>query len=741
MNSPIRSYNSNIVCPITLRKNRIYMLVSVFVMLMWIALCITALTVMDATVDKAMFNFTENSVALVEKAFAAKADNYVMRLAKLGLSMPGDDKLLKAASQMMEENNGLPVYIADEYGRLRNVDGLHGRLRQTTILYAEQLGFSFCSMPDSPYMLLVIPLYKGQGYLARGVNEEWVANIIIGAIKDKSHNIGVYDSGNTLVADHLDDNVHRAYHSPLEYNKDNSRTAYRENGCYNFTIPLGQPLDWKVGVSLKASMVEPVPGYPGTIIMLITCTGVVLFVMHYISVLRRKQDTLYTSIRDEDQVTHLYNQQGMEREFANLVEQGKLSGYCMICADIIGFGHFNNLFGYEKGDMLLRTIADEVCIQYNAAARSHGDMFTIVAPFRDSICTELDRDIKQAIKQKLSQSSFQLVSFKYGLYRMGTGDVNYNEVQEKAMLALAKAKVETGAVHIHYDEKLQKKMDIIRGIERNMLKCIERDELIMYIQPLVDISGRHASCVCGEMLSRWKSPEMGFLSPGQFIPHFENNGFIVELDLHMLDKSFQIIEGWQEKYGSDCKLSVNLSRVSLTFPGYVERLQAVANRYDNVPNDRICIEVTESMLGGGTDKAMSTLHAMKKLGFSISLDDFGTGYSSLVQLQDMPIDTLKIDRGFLTELTRSERSKSIIKNVINLARDLSIGTVCEGVETKEQVEFVKQLGCTTVQGYYFSRPIPSDQFEEIYIKKKQLFVVQDNAKRYEKQGHKVFNLS
>ena len=213
---------------------------------------------------------------------------------------------------------------------------------------------------------------------------------------------------------------------------------------------------------------------------------------------------------------------------------------------------------------------------------------------------------------------------------------------------------------------------------------------------------------------RWQSETMGFMPPDAFIPLFEDNGFIVELDFYMLSS---VLEIFQEMVGRGDPLypiSVNQSRITLTFPNYLERLKALVGSFC-VPLHLVQLEITESAMVHDPKMIYDLTREIKKLGFSIALDDFGVGFSSLNALRNLPVDVLKIDKGFLKESDLLGRNQLIIKNIINMSRDLDILVVCEGVETEDQLAFLKGLCCDVIQGYYFTRPLPLSECLQAYL--------------------------
>ena len=233
-----------------------------------------------------------------------------------------------------------------------------------------------------------------------------------------------------------------------------------------------------------------------------------------------------------------------------------------------------------------------------------------------------------------------------------------------------------------------------------------------YLQPIADKSGK---IVGAEALARWIHPEYGFMSPGDFIPLFEENGMITDLDKHIWKSTCELLSHWDEKFPG-IFISINVSPKDFYMTDVLSEIMSYVMKYDIDPHN-LRIEVTESSMMRDTDDKMRILDEFRKQGFIVEMDDFGSGYSSLNMLKDMPVDVLKIDMNFLGKSNDQEKSDIIVKNVIGLSEDLHIVSLAEGVETVEQFDRLGELGCHLFQGYYFSKPIPVADFEAMLEKK------------------------
>ena len=239
-----------------------------------------------------------------------------------------------------------------------------------------------------------------------------------------------------------------------------------------------------------------------------------------------------------------------------------------------------------------------------------------------------------------------------------------------------------------------------------MEKALLEREFVVYYQPKINMETE--KIIGAEALVRWISKDKGFMNPGEFIPVFEKEGFIIELDFFVLEEAVKIIRDWLDNNKNPITISVNQSRVHLSNPYYIERLKNLINKYQ-IPTKFIELELTESLFMD-IDVALETVKKIKELGFSVSVDDFGSGFSSLNMLKSMPIDVVKIDREFLNESENSQKAQKIISKIVEMAKELDMEVICEGVEKIEQAEFLKSIGCYYAQGFLYAKPMPETEF-------------------------------
>ncbi|MDX5684949.1 putative bifunctional diguanylate cyclase/phosphodiesterase, partial [Clostridioides difficile] len=261
-----------------------------------------------------------------------------------------------------------------------------------------------------------------------------------------------------------------------------------------------------------------------------------------------------------------------------------------------------------------------------------------------------------------------------------------------------------------FNEDTRNRLYKEKRLEDNMNKALEKGEFIVYYQPkysLDDVNEIEGA----EALIRWNSPEFGFISPIDFVPLFEKNGFIVNIDMFVFEEVCKTLNKWINKGYTPVPISVNMSRVHLYRDNFIENITDLISKY-NISPEFIELELTESVVFDNLNILIDIMKKIKEIGFLISMDDFGSGYSSLNLLKDLSFDILKLDRGFLIETTDTKRGKIIISKIVEMAKAIDIKVICEGVETYEQVEFLKEIGCDKVQGYLFAKPMVLDEFEK-----------------------------
>lgn len=312
------------------------------------------------------------------------------------------------------------------------------------------------------------------------------------------------------------------------------------------------------------------------------------------------------------------------------------------------------------------------------------------------------------IVQELKKCDVKEITFNCGAYSIENGAVDVDYLYQNARLA-RRAAVQKNIPLAWFDEKMKEEQIWESTVEENMEEALNNSEFEVYLQPKYGANSR--SLAGAEALIRWNSSKFGFVSPGRFIPIFEKNGFITKIDDYMLRKVAELQKKWQEEGKQIVPVSVNISRVHFAREDLAEHICEIVDSV-GISREGIELELTESAFFEEKDALIGIVRKLKGMGFAISMDDFGTGFSSLNSLKDLPLDVLKLDAEFFRGSgIRDERGSAIVAATIQLAKSLGMKTVAEGIEEEEQVNFLAEKGCELIQGYYFDKPLPIEEFE------------------------------
>lgn len=450
-----------------------------------------------------------------------------------------------------------------------------------------------------------------------------------------------------------------------------------------------------------------------TTILTVLVSLVLLAFVGYVVFEQNKHRKLLTKLAYVDEVTGVLNKNSFKLEAELLIKKGK-SQYALLMLDIDKFKIINDIFGYAQGDLLLKHIAkvlDKHINQNEVFARIEGDKFYVLMEY--STIETIERRIEQIMQDissfKITDSQYNIVVCA-GIYVIEDVDISIDSMSDRANLANRRIKGCHNSSYFIYNDDIRNQLIEQNEIENQMKKALENKEFIVYLQPKFDLQTEKVSGA--EALIRWQHPDKGLIPPDRFIPIFENNGFVTEVDLFVLEEICKKQKEWIEQGHTPHIISVNQSRLHLYNPNYVNDLMAITEKYQ-IDRSLIELELTETAVFDNIDILLDVTNKLREAGFRISIDDFGTGYSSLNMLKDINVDTLKLDREFFSETVNTNRSNKITENIINMSKDLDMKTVAEGVETKEQVEFLRGMDCNLAQGFYYARPMPLDEFYQL----------------------------
>lgn len=440
---------------------------------------------------------------------------------------------------------------------------------------------------------------------------------------------------------------------------------------------------------------------------------IVLYIIIFSILNKRSSRQLENSIFT-DSLTGLVNKLGFEARASEFLKHSKKNDYVIIEFDIDNFKFINEVYGYKLGDRLLCSVARSLTRNYQGhqlCARIHADTFILLAKNKNMLLEDLREILDQGVMANMQLSTADFVTFSMGVYEINQEDSLIQAMMDKASIAHKGAKAKGSASSVWYDRSFQEKLKIENFLTNGMHRALEEEEFQMYLQPKWEFNT--GNVVGAEALVRWQLPGGELIFPDQFIPLFEKNGSIAELDFYMLKKACSYIKYLMEANDHIIPISVNFSRVTLYHQDFKKTFTDIVEKY-KVPQEYLEIEITESSFFDISDKIVQILNTLKLNGFKISMDDFGSGYSCLNLLDRLPIQVLKLDREFLKEDRRTDKAKSMISCAIELAHNLDMQVVCEGVESLEHVQFLRSAGCDYGQGYYFSKPVPSGEFSRIF---------------------------
>lgn len=446
--------------------------------------------------------------------------------------------------------------------------------------------------------------------------------------------------------------------------------------------------------------------------------GLFLLVILLLLFIQHKNGVYLKKFAFEDSITGGYNWSKFEIEVRKCL-QNKTGQYALVSLDIENFKLINNAFGIEAGNKTLRYIHQVLLRRLKPGeitARAGADKFYVLMEYLSNEQIEMrleqfSRDLNRFNERQANKYYFKCMA---GVFVIDHPELSMFIMQDRVNAARKYEKkdfINEFISVVFFSGMEQRRLMIEKEIDNKMTDALKRREFVVYLQPKYEL--RYNTIVGAEALVRWMDPSFGLIAPKEFIPVFEKNGFIEKLDLYVFDQVCSYLQGWKESGCRPIPVSINLSRAHFKNADFLEQFYAVFKKY-TIPPEWIEFELTETMIFENMEFLTYVIQRFHELGFSCSLDDFGSGYSSLNILKDVPVDVLKLDRGFFSETIKDvRRSEIVIGNVIHLAKELQMKTVAEGVESFEQVKMLRRLQCDMVQGFVFSRPVPVDVFEKM----------------------------
>lgn len=412
---------------------------------------------------------------------------------------------------------------------------------------------------------------------------------------------------------------------------------------------------------------------------------------------------------DYDSMTGLYNSETFYRKAEEIINLHPNDNYVIMSIDIDRFRLINDRYGIDAGNRALEAVGKtirEVSPKDSIAKRYQGDVFSVLLKY----------DADQDLVQYMSRLSTAIrdtkilpmaITVTYGIYKIADRSIPVRLMCDRARAVKKQVKGNALTNYAVYDDVIRLKLREQAEIEEEMQMALSNREFVMFLQPQIDLKTKKIAGA--EALVRWKHPIKGIMVPAQFLNLFESNGFVTKMDMYIWEEACKYIKELQEK-DIYVPISVNISRVHIGNTNLSNILMDLCEKYDIAPK-YLELEITENLFMDDVSELFDEMAELKKCGFKILMDDFGSGYSSLNMLRSAPVDTLKIDRFFLDEIMSTQRGKIIVEASVRMAKQLGLSVIAEGVETQEQLDFLENIDCDIVQGYFYSRPIPTNEFE------------------------------
>lgn len=496
-------------------------------------------------------------------------------------------------------------------------------------------------------------------------------------------------------------------------NNSNGQTIYFVNGLSYYTAYQKlQNTNWYLIVFTQGKIIaeELNKILELTFIIAIIIIFILLIITTYIIITSQKQKEKLYKLAYIDKITMLGNYNFFLEEGKKFLSKYRNNNYSIIL-DIDKFKSFNKKHGHNMGNKLLKKIGEILKETLNNKAiicRLSNDLFGILL--------NTEKDIKETIEKittKLSKIKIQDMTYtiyiSMGIYKILENEYNIKKILDKTLIAHDEIKGNYNKKYKMYDKKVEEKIEKEHELESIMQEAIEKEEFKIYYQP--KISTKTNQMVSAEALVRWKRNGK-MISTIEFIKLFEKNQFIITLDKYVFEKVCIDISKWKKKIKNIPLISVNISKEHFIKKEFIKEYKEIAKKYGIKPEE-LEIEITESALISENTNYIKEVEEIKKEGFIVSIDDFGTGYSSLSILQNMPIDIIKIDKTFIDKIDFDKKGNNLVDYIILIAKKLNLKTVAEGIENKEQAKYLKEIDCDLLQGYYYSKPLESSQYEKL----------------------------
>ena len=420
----------------------------------------------------------------------------------------------------------------------------------------------------------------------------------------------------------------------------------------------------------------------------------------------KDEATLYAT---RDQLTGLWNRDYFFEMVSKTIRENPDVEFCMVVSDIYQFKMFNEILGYSTGDDLLLAVAQgyrERCKRLWVFSRISGGKYALLIPKADFH----EKAFMAFIRGVFERKNYELKVHCYvGVYEIIDRDISAESMYTRAFMALESIKGDLQKNIAYYHEEIRNKRIFETTTLDEMDRALLNNEFVIFLQPQMDIHSNQT--ISAEALIRWNKPGRGLVSPSEFIPIFENNGMIAKLDYHVWELACRQLHIWKNEGYEERSISVNISAKDFYLADLYESITGLVERYKINPRN-LKLEITETAFVLDVEKQMELVRKLQDYGFIIEIDDFGSGYSSLNSLKDINVDVLKMDMKFFEKSDETDRAEKIVRSVVKLANELGMPVIAEGVETEEDIEMLRRVGCQMVQGFYYSKPLSVEDYEK-----------------------------
>lgn len=448
-----------------------------------------------------------------------------------------------------------------------------------------------------------------------------------------------------------------------------------------------------------------------TLLIVLVVLGGIILILIRLNSQRKGYSAHFYKLAYCDDLTHIRNGNWLQEEGQRRILKKQLR-YSIISVDISKFNILNDYYSREIGDKVLQFVASVLLRHQNEKeiiARIEADHFLMLLASQDAQYIRRELNLISNETSNFTNDDISIrIKLNYGICPIQEDDYSITKAIDYAEMARRMGKSESRIITF-FDANIKDILLQERKIEDHMEKSLTNNEFIVYYQPQYDMGTEKV--IGAEGLIRWIHPTLGFMNPGEFIPLFEKNGFVIEIDFFVLEETCKMLRRRLNANQFTVPISVNQSRIHLNDIHYQDRLESIISKYD-IPKNLLKLEITETSLI--TDSNLQdVIRQLKAHGFIVSMDDFGSGYSSLTLLNSVQFDVLKIDKALLGDIAHSERTRNMLKHLMGMAKDLNTQVICEGVETKAEADFIQSIGCQYAQGFLYAKPMALKDFEAI----------------------------